>query len=155
MIGVIFICHGNICRSPMAEFLFLDVLKKRGLSDQFFVASAATSTEEISSPVYPKAKKKLNSLGISCDGKRSQQVKLSDYDTYDYLLVMEKYNLKNLERIIPKHHDTENKIHKLLDFTESKGDIADPWYTGDFDTTHDDIMRGIDGFLSFVLRKDN
>lgn len=153
MIRVLFICHGNICRSPMAEFLFQDYIATQTdiPPTQFEVASAATSREEIGNPVYPPAKKKLASLGISCAGKTARQVTKDEYATFDYLLVMESYNLPNLMRIIGT--DPDGKVFRLLDFADHPGDIADPWYTGDFDITHRDIIRGIQGFLAF-LRKN-
>lgn len=148
MVHVLFICHGNICRSPMAEFLFRDLLQKRGLCSLYSVSSAATSREEIGNPVYPAAKKKLTSLGIDCMGKRARQVTKEDYTTYDYLLVMENYNTKNLLKIIGD--DPQKKVFRLLDFSALPRDIADPWYTGDFNTTHKDIMEGLEGFLSHI-----
>ncbi len=153
MIKVLFICHGNICRSPMAEFIFKDMVAKRHLSDQFFIASAATSTEEIwgsvGKPVYPPARDKLAQHGISCKGKRAVQVKKSDYDAYDYLICMDSNNLRNLSRIIGV--DREHKVSLLLDYTERKGaSIADPWYTGNFDVTYDDIVEGCEGFLKYL-----
>ena len=148
MIKVLFVCHGNICRSPMAEFLFRDMLIKRGVQSQFDIASAATSAEEIGNSVYPAAKRKLHSLGISCDEKQSRQVTKNDYDAFDYLIVMERYNLDNLKRIIPAN--SEKKIYRLLDFTSHPRDIDDPWYTGDFDRTHAKISEGLEGFLTFT-----
>lgn len=151
MIRVLFICHGNICRSPMAEFLFRDMLMKRGLIHNFLVASAATSQEEIGNTVYPHAKEKLSSLGIDCFGKTARQVTKQDYKDYDYLLVMEEYNIRNLMRIL--RDDPEKKVYRLLDFASRPRDIADPWYTGNFHTTHTDIMEGLDAFLNFVIKK--
>lgn len=148
MIKVLFICHGNICRSPMAEFVFKDMVKKAGRADEFFIASAATSTEEIGNPVHPGTKRKLAALGISCDGKRAVQMKKSDYDAYDYLIAMDNWNIRNIMRIIGA--DTDQKVYKLLYFAGEQGDIADPWYTGNFDETYDDIVRGLTGFLSEI-----
>ena len=145
MIKVLFICHGNICRSPMAEYLFRDMVQKKGLSDCFHIASAATSREEIGNGVYPPAKRKLASVGISCTMHHARQVTKADYDAYDYLLVAERYNIPNLMRQIKE--DPENKVHRLLDFCDRPRDIADPWYTGDFDITYNDIMEGLEAFL--------
>ncbi len=150
--NILFICHGNICRSPMAEFLFIDLLKKKKRLQDFSIASASTSKEATGSGVYPPAKKLLASLHISCNGKISRQVKKSDYDTYDYLIVMETYNIGNLKKIIP--NDPEQKIYRLLDFCENPRDIDDPWYTNDFQKTHDDIMEGLEAFLHFIDQKN-
>ena len=152
MIRVLFICHGNICRSPMAEFLFRDMLIKKGLNQAFYIASAATSREEIGNTVYPPAKKKLNSLGIDCSGKTARQVTKQDYLDFDYLLVMEAYNTKNLMRIL--QDDPRKKVYRLLDFSKRPRDIADPWYSGDFDITHTDIMEGLEAFLTFALKNE-
>lgn len=153
MIKVLFICHGNICRSPMAEFILKDMTRTRGIDSDFFIASAATSTEEIwgdiGNPVYPPAREKLAEHGISCKGKRAVQVKRSDYDAYDYLICMDTNNLRNLARIIGK--DPQKKVSLLLDYTDRKGaSIADPWYTGNFDITYDDIVEGCEGFLRYL-----
>lgn len=150
MIRVLFICHGNICRSPMAEFLFRDMLIKKSLTDEFYIASAATSREEIGNSVYPPAKEKLFSLGIDCFGKTARQVTKQDYEDFDFLLVMEEYNMENLMRILGD--DSQNKVYRLLDFSSHPRDIADPWYTGNFDNTHTDIMEGLKAFLSFALK---
>ena len=153
MIKILFICHGNICRSPMAEFIMKDMLAKRGISDQFCVASAATSTEEIwngvGNPVYPPARKELAKHGIRCDGKRAVQVTKADYNRYDYLICMDSNNLRNLARIIGP--DVDNKVSMLLDYAGRQGQsIADPWYTGDFSVTYKDIEEGILGFLRYL-----
>ena len=149
MIRVLFVCHGNICRSPMAEFIFKDMVNNRGVSDQFYVASAATSTEEIwngiGNPVYPPAKRELAKHGISCEGKRAVQLKKSDYNKYDYLIGMEERNRRNMLRILGS--DPEHKVSLLLDYTDCPGNIADPWYTGNFDVTYDDIVQGCEAFL--------
>ena len=158
MIKVLFICHGNICRSPMAEFIFKDMLSKQVISHQFHVASAATSTEEIwngvGNPVYPPAREELAKHGISCSGKRAVQVTKSDYAQYDYLICMDSNNLRNLARIIGP--DKENKVSLLLDYTDRKGaSIADPWYTGNFTVTYQDIVEGCEGFLAFLQKSSN
>ncbi|MBR2025389.1 MAG: low molecular weight phosphotyrosine protein phosphatase [Clostridia bacterium] len=149
MIRIMFVCHGNICRSPMAEFIFKDLIKKEGLEDKFFVSSSATSTEEIymgvGNPVYPPAKAELLKYGITCDGKRAVQLKKSDYDKYDYFVGMDSANIRNMYIILGG--DKENKISKLLDYTDKKGDVSDPWYTDRFDIAYSDILRGCKSLL--------
>ena len=149
MIRIMFICHGNICRSPMAEFVLKDMVKKRGLAEQFFISSSATSREEIGNPVHYGTKNKLAAHGIDTSGKYAVQLKKSDYADYDYLIAMDSLNLRNIGRIIPD--DPENKICRLLDFCGG-GDIADPWYTGNFDDTYDDILRGCEALLKHILQ---
>ncbi|MBQ8603611.1 MAG: low molecular weight phosphotyrosine protein phosphatase [Oscillospiraceae bacterium] len=153
MIKVLFLCHGNICRSPMAEFIMKDMVKKRGLENEFYIASCATSTEEIwrgvGNPVYPPAVRELAKHGISCDGKRAVQITREDYDKYDIILCMDTNNMRNIKRIIPS--DPEKKIHKLMDIAGG-GDVADPWYTGDFETTYRDILRGCTGLLEYMKK---
>ena len=146
MIRVLFICHGNICRSPMAEFLFKDMVKNRGIADRFLIASAATSNEEIGNPPHPGTRKKLASLGISCQGKHARRMTSRDFDEYDYLLGMDSWNIRNMKRFARNAQD-EEKIARLLDFSDHPRDIADPWYTGDFETTYQDIMEGLEGLL--------
>lgn len=148
MIKLLFICHGNICRSPMAEFVMKDLVKKEGLSDQFFIASAATSTEEIGNGVHYGTKRKLQSLGISTAGKTAVQLRKADYDQYDFLIGMDGRNIINMKRMVG--HDQEHKMYLLLDFTKRRGDIADPWYTGDFDTTYEDVYEGCKGLLEWL-----
>lgn len=148
---ILFICHGNICRSPMAEFLLKDIVNKRGLADAFEIASAATSREEIGNPVHYGTRTKLAQFGISVAGKHAVQVTKRDYEHYDLLLVMDSNNIRNLRRVLGE--DTQNKVHLLLDYTERKGEsIADPWYTGDFDVTYDDIMEGLAGLLAYLQK---
>ena len=150
MTRVLFICHGNICRSPMAEFVFRDLAEKAGMADAIETASAATSREELGSPVHPGTRRLLEGLGIDCTAKRAVQVRREDYDRFDYLVVMDGRNLRNLGRIIPG--DPEDKVHKLLDFTpRGGGDIADPWYTGDFTETYRDIKEGCEGLLRRII----
>ena len=136
----LFVCHGNICRSPMAEFVMKDLLKKAGREDEFYIESAATSTEEIGNEVYPPAKRKLAEHSISCKGKTARQMTRSDYDRFDLLIGMDEWNIRNMTRICGG--DPEGKIHKLLDFTNRPGDVADPWYTGNFDATWQDVLLG-------------
>ena len=126
MIKVLFVCHGNICRSPMAEFIFKDMVARRGIAEQFHISSAATSQEEIGNPVYPPAVRELARHGISAAGKRAVQLRVADYGKYDLLLAMEQYNRTNMMKILKE--DPEGKVRLLLDFTDQPGDIADPWY---------------------------
>lgn len=149
MIKVLFICHGNICRSPMAEFVMKDMVQKRGLSDSFFIASAATSTEEIGNPVHYGTRNKLKQYGISVAGKCAVQAKKGDYQKYDYILGMDSWNMCNMRRIFG--NDPRKKLHRLLDFSKNPRDIADPWYTGDFDTTYNDIYEGCEALLEHIL----
>lgn len=155
MTKILFVCHGNICRSPMAEFIFKDMVACRGLSDQFYIASAATSTEEIwngqGNPVYPPARQELARHGISCEGKRAVQIQKSDYDKYDYLLGMEQRNIRNMMRILGR--DPKKKVHRLLDYSNNPRDIADPWYTGNFDSTYRDVVEGCEAFLDMLVRE--
>ena len=154
MISIMFVCHGNICRSPMAEFIMKDMVAKQGMADMFYIASSATSTEEIwrgvGNPVYPPAQRELAKHGISCEGKRAVQITSEDYDKYDIILCMDSNNMRNIKRIIP--NDPENKICKLMDLVGG-GDVADPWYTGDFSTTYRDILAGCKALMAKVLEK--
>lgn len=150
MIKVLFVCHGNICRSPMAEFVLKDMVEKRNIAEQFFIASAATSTEEIGNPVHFGTRDKLRKYGISVEGKTAVQLKKSDYDTYDYLIGMEQRNINNILGIVG--NDPAGKVCKLLDYTNNPRDIADPWYTGNFDITYDNIAEGCEAFLTFCLQ---
>ena len=156
MIRVMFVCHGNICRSPMAEFVFRDLIDKKGLSDKFVVSSSATSTEEIwngvGNPVYPPAKRVLNSRGINCEGKRAVQLKKEDYNNYDYLIGMDGANIRNMHRIFMGYPD--KKINKLLTFAGRSDDVADPWYTGDFETTYRDVSEGCNALLEYIINNN-
>ena len=145
MTRILFICHGNICRSPMAEFVMKDLVKKAGLSPQFYIDSAATSREEIGNPVYPPARRKLAEHGVPCGGHAARQLTGGDYAEYDLLIGMDQANLRNMRRICGG--DPEGKLHLLLDFAERQGDIEDPWYTDDFDRAYRDILRGCEGLL--------
>ena len=146
---ILFVCHGNICRSPMAEFVMKDLVQKAGLSDHFYIESAATSTEEIGNEVYPPAKRKLAEHGISCKGKTARQMTRSDYQRFDLLIGMDDWNIRNMIRIAGG--DPEGKIRKLLDYTARKGNVADPWYTGDFDATWRDVTEGCHELLKSVM----
>lgn len=151
MTRVMMVCHGNICRSPMAEFVLKNMVEQMGLSQDFHIASAATSTEEIGNPVHHGTRRKLAEVGISTAGKYAVQVKKSDYDKYDYFLLMDGNNLRNIRRIFPS--DPENKISLLLDFAKEPRDIADPWYTGNFDVTYNDVVEGCEAFLAHILKE--
>ena len=146
------VCHGNICRSPMAEFVFRDMVTKEGLEEHFYIASAATSMEEIGNPVHRGTREKLRQYGISTAGKYAIQLKKSDYDKYDYILGMERWNIVNMMKIL--HEDPENKVCRLLDFSDKPRDIADPWYTGDFDITYEDIVEGCEALLQHIRKED-
>jgi len=148
MTSILFICHGNICRSPMAEFVMKDLVKKAGLEGQFHIASAATSTEEIDNPVYPPARRKLAEHGISCAGKTARQLTNSDYDKFDLLIGMDRANLRNMQRICGG--DPDGKLHLLMNFTDRPGDVTDPWYTDDFETTWRDVLAGCQGLLEYL-----
>ena len=145
MTKILFVCHGNICRSPMAEFVMKDLVKKAGLESRFHIESAATSTEEIGNPVYPPARRKLAEHGISSAGKTSRQLTGTDYDQYDLLIGMDRANIRNMNRICGG--DPEEKLHLLMEYTDHPGDVADPWYTDDFETTWRDVLAGCKGLL--------
>lgn len=151
MIKILFVCHGNICRSTMCEFVFRDMVQKQGLGEHFHIESAATSREEIGNPVHHGTRNKLKQLGISTAGKYAVQMTRKDYDKYDLLLGMDTWNIRNMLRITGG--DPDGKILRLLEFTDSPRDIADPWYTGDFDTTYDDVYAGCVGLLEYLKRE--
>ena len=155
MIKIMFVCHGNICRSPMAEFIFKDLAKKQGAADRFSVASSATSTEEIwngiGNPVYPPARRKLAEHGISCDGHAARQLTNQDYDKYDLLIGMDGANLRDMHRICGG--DFAGKLHLLMDYTDHPRDVADPWYTEDFESTWRDVLEGCQGLLRELLQE--
>ena len=148
MIKILFVCHGNICRSPMAEFVLKDMVKKKGMEEKFFIASAATSREEIGNPVHYGTRNKLKQYGISTEGKTAIQLTKEDYKKYDYLIAMDSYNIKNMNYIIGE--DREKKVYKLLSFAGKGRDIVDPWYTGNFDETYEDIVEGCEAFLKYL-----
>ena len=152
ILRIMFVCHGNICRSPMAEFIMKKLVQEIHAESEFTIASSATSTEEIGNPVYPPAKRELARHGISCDGKYAVQLKKSDYDKYDLFLVMDEHNAFNICRIFPS--DPEHKVHKLLEYAGRSGNVADPWYTGDFEKAYQDIYEGCSGLLN-EIRKGN
>lgn len=152
MIKIMFVCHGNICRSPMAEFVFKDLIQKEGIEDMFYIASSATSTEEIGNPVHPGTKAKLKEHGISTESKYAVQLIKKDYINYDYFIGMDERNIVNMHRVFGS--DKDKKIFKLLDFTNGRGpDIADPWYTGNFEQTYQDIKEGCNKLLSYITEK--
>ena len=150
MIKILFLCHGNICRSPMAEFIMKDLVKKAGLEQGFQIESASTSAEEIGNPVYPPVRRKLAEHGIDCSGKTARQLRNSDYEKYDLLIGMEHANLQNMYRICSG--DFSNKMHLLMDFMDHPGEVADPWYTGDFDTTWRDVTDGCHALLHHIQK---
>lgn len=151
MIKVLFVCHGNICRSPMAEFVMKDLVEKAGLKDRFHIESAATSTEEIGNPVYPPARRKLAEYGISCAGHAARQLTRKDYDQFDWLIGMDFANLRNMRRMCGG--DEQDKIHLLMDYTHRPGEVADPWYTGNFEATWQDVREGCEGLLQYLTKE--
>ena len=150
MVKILFVCHGNICRSPMAEFVMKDMVRKAGLERRFEIASAATSREELGNSVYPPARRKMAEHGIDCSGKTARLMTKADYAHYDLLICMDSYNLRNMARICP---DTEGKYRMLLDYTDDPRDVADPWFTGDFEATWQDVNRGCAALLA-TLKKE-
>ena len=151
MIKILFVCHGNICRSPMGEFILKDLVQKAGLSDRFHIESAATSTEEIGNPVYPPARRKLGEHGIDCGGHHARQLRREDYDRWDLLLGMDDANIRNMKRICGG--DPEGKILRLMDLTHRPGPVADPWYTGDFERTWQDVSLGCEALLERLKKQ--
>jgi len=149
MIKVLFVCHGNICRSPMAEYVLKDMVRSRGIADRFAIDSAATSREEIGNPVYPPARRKLAENGIACGGHRAWQMTKSDYDRFDMIICMDRNNIRNINCITGG--DPDGKVSMMLDFTDRAGsEVADPWYTGNFDATWRDVTEGCEGLLQFL-----
>ena len=149
MIKVMFVCLGNICRSPMAECVLKDMVAKRGLSHRFVIESSATSTEEIGNPIHYGTRTKLRQMGVPLTDHRAVQLKASDYEKYDYFIGMDASNRRNMVRMLGG--DPDGKVSLMLDFTDHPRDVADPWYTGNFDATYDDVVAGCEGFLAAVL----
>ena len=146
MIKILFICHGNICRSPMAEFIMKDLVKQAGKDREFTIASAATSREELGNPVYPPVRRMLRQHGIGCSGKTARQITPEDYTRFDLLIGMDHANLRNMQRFF--QGDPDQKLHLLLEYTNRPGEVADPWYSGDFDAAWRDIYAGCQGLLA-------
>ena len=152
MTKILFICHGNICRSPTAEFVMKELVFRSGLADEFEIASAATSTEELGNPVHPGTRRKLQEHGIRCNGKTARQLTRGDYAEYDLLIGMDEYNMRNMRRMLGG--DPEGKISALLDYAgRPDQSIADPWYTGNFDETYEDVLSGCQGLLDYLTKK--
>ena len=152
MINILFICHGNICRSPMAEFVMKDLVARAGLSSRFHIESAATSTEEIGNSVYPPARRKLAEHKIDCTGKPARQLRRSDYTQWDYLVGMDEANRRNITRM--SGGDPDGKITLLLDHTSRPREVADPWYTGDFERTWQDVLEGCTALLAEIRERE-
>ena len=152
MIRVLFICHGNICRSTMAEYVMKYLIIQEGLSDEFYIDSAATSREEIGNGVHRGTRDKLKEVGIPCGNHRARQMTIRDYEEFDYIIGMDTWNIRNIMHIIGT--DAKRKVSMLLDYTDRGGmDIADPWYTGNFDKTYEDVLEGCSGLLKFLREK--
>ena len=152
MIKVMFVCLGNICRSLMAEFVLKDLVRKEHLSDEFYICSSATSNEEIGNGVHFGTIRKLSQMNVPVENRVAVKLKKEDYEKYDYIIGMEDYNVKNIIRIIG--NDVDNKVYKLLDFSDNPRDIADPWYTGNFDKTYEDILEGCKCFLKKYCKSE-
>ena len=152
MIKIMFVCHGNICRSPMAEFVMKKIVAENGLADEFRINSSATSTEEIGNGIHRGTKAKLTEMNIPFTSHHAVQITKSDYKEYDYIVAMDSMNLRNLQRIVG--FDSEKKIHRLLDFTNYPRDVADPWYTGNFDVTYTDIENGCNALFKYISSHD-
>ncbi|MDO4651101.1 MAG: low molecular weight protein-tyrosine-phosphatase [Eubacteriales bacterium] len=151
MIKVLFVCHGNICRSTMSQSVFAHMVRERGLEDQFYIDSFATSTEEIGNPPHRGTVRKLREVGIPLVPHQAKQIRWSDYEKADFIIGMDEWNMRNLHRMLKG--DPDQKVYKLLSFAGSGRDIADPWYTGNFDETYEDIMEGLEGFFEFLYRE--
>ena len=150
MTKILFVCHGNICRSPMAEFIMKDLVRRAGLTGQLQIASAATSREELGNPVYPPARRKLAEHGISCEGHAARQLTARDYERYDRLIGMDRANLRNMQRICGG--DPEGKLSLLMDYAGCAGEVVDPWYTGDFEAAWRDVLAGCQGLLQHEMQ---
>ena len=150
MTKILFVCHGNICRSPMAEFLMKELVREQGLQNEFYIESAATSTEEIGNGVYPPVKRILKARGIDCSTKHARQMTRADYDKFDYIVCMDERNLRNMGYIAI---DSKNKYSRLLDYTNDPHDVADPWYSGDFATTEREVQQGCEALFNHILGK--
>lgn len=151
MIKVLFVCLGNICRSPMGEFILKDIVKRNNMEELFIIKSAGTSNEELGNPIYYLAKEKLKEHRISCEGKYAETLNISDYDKYDYILAMERKNVVDIKRIFDG--DINNKVYRLLDFTNDPHDIKDPWYTRNFESTYEDLFKGCLAFFEYIKLK--
>ena len=149
MIKIMFVCLGNICRSPMAEFVLKELVRRKNLEEKFVIESSATSLEEIGNDVHYGTVRKLNSVGIPVEHRKARKLTKEDYDKFDYIIGMEESNIKNIIKIIGE--DKKGKVFKLLDFSENPRDIADPWYTGNFDKTYNDILEGCQALLNKIL----
>ena len=147
---ILFVCHGNICRSPMAEFVMKDMIEKNHRHNDFFIASAATSREELGNPVYPPARRIMDLHGIDCRGKYARQITMQDYEEYDLLIGMDKYNIVNMKRFFGG--DPENKISLLLQWADIDREVADPWYSRNFSAAYRDIYDGCVGLLEMLLK---
>ena len=151
MYRIMFVCHGNICRSPMAEFVMKDIIQREGRENEYFIASSATSNEETGNPVHYGTRRKLAEYGISCEGKYAVRLRADDYDKYDMFIGMDSYNVVNMLKIFG--HDKNKKIHLVLEFAGIDRDVADPWYTGDFDTTYEDVKKGCEALYKYLCKK--
>lgn len=149
MVKILFVCHGNICRSPMAEFVLKDIVKKAGRADEFYIASAATSTEEIGNDIHLGTRAVLRSHGIPFERRAARQITKADYENFDYIIGMDEYNMRNLKRMLGD--DKCKKLYKLLEFAGSSRDVADPWYTGDFNTTYEDVLLGCNALINRIF----
>ena len=145
---ILFVCLGNICRSPMAEFIMKQMVEQRGIADKFYIESCATSNEEVGNPVYPPARQVLQSRGINCSAKRARRITKGDYDRFDYIVCMDSNNLRNLKLMFP--NDNGKKISKILSFAGIDRDVADPWYSGDFTATEEDVCLGCEAILKYI-----
>lgn len=152
MIKILFVCHGNICRSPMAEYLMKDLINKNNLNDKLYVRSKATSNEEIGNPIYPPIKKILNDHNIDSSMHQANRMNKEDYDNYDYIIGMDQNNIKNILKIVG--NDKENKVFKLLRFCNSNEDVLDPWYTREFNHCYNEINKGVNALFKYIIDKD-